>query len=86
MTVISKSILEVQYTESLSCRAGCVTMIMTVVTVLMKESSATPSTRPAALKSLTVRTSSVLEKHTNVMVKMIVVITLMSSLAPVSTS
>lgn len=61
-------------------------MIMTVVMVLMKESSATPNIRPAALWSLPARTLSVLEPHTTVMVKMIVVITLMNLIAQVSTS
>lgn len=60
-------------------------MIMTVVMVLMKESSVTPSIRPAALWSLPARTSNVLEPYTTAMVKMIVVITLMNLIAAVST-
>jgi hypothetical protein len=61
-------------------------MTMTVVMVLMRGSSATPSTRPAALWSLLARTSSVFEPHTAVMVKMTVVIILMKLVVPVSTS
>jgi hypothetical protein len=63
-----------------------VTTIMTVGMVLMRGSSAAHSTRPAALLSLHVRTSNVLEPHTAVMAKMIVVIILMKLIVPVSTS
>lgn len=61
-------------------------MIMTVGMVLMKGSSATHSTRPAALLSLLVRTSSALEPHIAVMAKMIVATILMKSVVPVSIS
>jgi hypothetical protein len=74
------------HSKSLCDRVGCVTMITIVGTVLTKGSSATHSTRPAALSSLHVRTSNVLEPHTAVMAKMIVVITLMKLVVPVSTS
>jgi hypothetical protein len=63
-----------------------VTMIMTVGMVLMRGSSATLSTRPAALSSLHVRTSNVLELRTVVMAKMIVVTILMKLVVPVSTN
>lgn len=62
------------------------TTIMTVGMVLMKENSAAHSTRPAALLSLHVRTSSVLEPHTAVMAKMTAVTTLTKLVVPVSTS
>jgi hypothetical protein len=61
-------------------------MTMIVAMDLMRASSATPSIRLAVLQSLPVRTSSVLECHTGVMVKMTAVITLMKLVVPVSTS
>jgi hypothetical protein len=83
---VNKLFSDIQYCECLSGRDGCVTMTMIVVMDLTRASYATPSIRLAVLRSLPVRTSSVSEHHTGVMVKMTAVITLMKSIVPVSTS